>query len=189
MLFTNEGQSTLNPNKVVRSPTPTMTQTPQDRFDNTTNQETDTKLFGRLSLSTDTLNTPYLVSKSSHCRINYLTTFFVGIRYLVIMQRMEKDATPAEEWLQSLHATCNRLSTQYCNLLKAASSSTALSEHQDQYDQGIIMTNSGTTDGTAGGTTAGGGSTGRQHHNPRGMSHYKVEDCPYSLSCFTFCLK
>jgi hypothetical protein len=38
------------------------------------------------------------------------------------MERVEKDATPAEEWLQSLNATCNRLSTQYLNLLRAASS-------------------------------------------------------------------
>ena len=38
------------------------------------------------------------------------------------MDRVEEDLTPAEEWQQSLNATCNRLSTQYVNLLKAASS-------------------------------------------------------------------
>ena len=44
------------------------------------------------------------------------------------MERVESDATPAEEWLQSLNATCNRLSTQYLNLLRAASSASALEE-------------------------------------------------------------
>jgi len=36
------------------------------------------------------------------------------------MEHVEADATPAEEWLQSLNAACNRLSTQYLSLLKAA---------------------------------------------------------------------
>jgi hypothetical protein len=44
------------------------------------------------------------------------------------MERIEADATPAEEWLQSLNATCNRLSTQYLNLLRAASSVSVLEE-------------------------------------------------------------
>ncbi|KAL7565997.1 hypothetical protein ACA910_011017 [Epithemia clementina (nom. ined.)] len=44
------------------------------------------------------------------------------------MEKVEKDATPAEEWLQQLNATCNRLSTQYHNLLRAASSVSALEE-------------------------------------------------------------
>lgn len=42
------------------------------------------------------------------------------------MERIEEDATPAEEWEQSLNATCNRLSTQYINLIRAAASLTAL---------------------------------------------------------------
>ena len=42
------------------------------------------------------------------------------------MDRVEADLTPAEEWQQSLNATCNRLSTQYLNLLRAASSVSAL---------------------------------------------------------------
>lgn len=42
------------------------------------------------------------------------------------MDREEADLTPAEEWQQSLNATCNRLSTQYLNLLRAASSVSAL---------------------------------------------------------------
>lgn len=46
------------------------------------------------------------------------------------MERIEEDATPAEEWLQSLNATCNRLSTQYLNMLKAASSVSALDQGQ-----------------------------------------------------------
>jgi hypothetical protein len=44
------------------------------------------------------------------------------------MERIEADATPAEEWSQSLNATCNRLSTQYLNLLRAASSVSLLEE-------------------------------------------------------------
>jgi len=44
------------------------------------------------------------------------------------MNRVEAEATPAEDWLQSLNATCNRLSTQYLNLLRAASSVSALEE-------------------------------------------------------------
>jgi hypothetical protein len=42
------------------------------------------------------------------------------------MDRVEADLTPGEEWQQSLNATCNRLSTQYLNLLRAASSVSAL---------------------------------------------------------------
>ena len=41
---------------------------------------------------------------------------------------LEEDVTPADEWLQQLNATCNRLSTQYLNLLRAASSVSALEE-------------------------------------------------------------
>lgn len=48
------------------------------------------------------------------------------------MNRIEADATPAEDWLQSLNATSNRLSTQYLNLLRAASSISAL----EQLEQG-----------------------------------------------------
>jgi len=36
------------------------------------------------------------------------------------MDKEEADITPGEEWLSSLNATCNRLSTQYLNLLRAA---------------------------------------------------------------------
>jgi hypothetical protein len=42
------------------------------------------------------------------------------------MDRVEADLTPAQEWQQSLNATCNRLSTQYLNLLRVASSVSAL---------------------------------------------------------------
>lgn len=44
------------------------------------------------------------------------------------MERIEADATPAKEWSQSLNATCNRLSTQYLNLLRAASSVSMLED-------------------------------------------------------------
>eukprot|EP00934_Nitzschia_sp_Nitz4_P001728 Nitzschia sp. Nitz4//scaffold298_size22859//9084//9685//NITZ4_008529-RA/size22859-augustus-gene-0.1-mRNA-1//1//CDS//3329546323//1728//frame0 len=42
------------------------------------------------------------------------------------MERVEADQTPGQEWQQSLNATINRLSTQYVNLLRAASSAAAL---------------------------------------------------------------
>lgn len=38
------------------------------------------------------------------------------------MDRVEADLTPGEDWRQSLNATCNRLNTQYLNLIRAASS-------------------------------------------------------------------
>mmetsp|Transcript_1258 Transcript_1258/g.1687 ORF Transcript_1258/g.1687 Transcript_1258/m.1687 type:complete len:145 (-) Transcript_1258:2-436(-) len=40
------------------------------------------------------------------------------------MDRVEADATPAEEWEASLNATCNRMNTQYLNLIRAATGST-----------------------------------------------------------------
>mmetsp|Transcript_125533 Transcript_125533/g.363247 ORF Transcript_125533/g.363247 Transcript_125533/m.363247 type:complete len:152 (+) Transcript_125533:83-538(+) len=46
------------------------------------------------------------------------------------MDRVEKDLTPEQEWRQSLNATINRLSTQYVNLLRAASSTAALEKGQ-----------------------------------------------------------
>mmetsp|Transcript_11536 Transcript_11536/g.27101 ORF Transcript_11536/g.27101 Transcript_11536/m.27101 type:complete len:155 (-) Transcript_11536:313-777(-) len=42
------------------------------------------------------------------------------------MDIVEADLTPGEVWRESLNATCNRLSTQYMNLLRAASSVLAL---------------------------------------------------------------
>ena len=42
------------------------------------------------------------------------------------MDLEEDDLTPSSEWQQSLNNTCNRLSTQYLNLIRAASSATAL---------------------------------------------------------------
>ena len=46
------------------------------------------------------------------------------------MDRLEADLTPSQEWQQSLNATVNRLSTQYVNLLRAASSTVALEKGQ-----------------------------------------------------------
>ena len=46
------------------------------------------------------------------------------------MDRVEADLTPGQEWQQSLNATVNRLSTQYVNLLRAASSTSALEKGQ-----------------------------------------------------------
>ena len=42
------------------------------------------------------------------------------------MNIVEEDLTPGQDWRESLNATCNRLSTQYMNLLRAASSVSAL---------------------------------------------------------------
>ncbi|CAB9508550.1 expressed unknown protein [Seminavis robusta] len=44
------------------------------------------------------------------------------------MERIEAEATPSEDWLQSFNATCNRLSTQYLSILRAASTVTALEQ-------------------------------------------------------------
>jgi len=52
------------------------------------------------------------------------------------MERIETEATPAEDWLQSFNATCNRLSTQYLNLLRAASSVTAMEQGRQQDPRG-----------------------------------------------------
>ena len=51
------------------------------------------------------------------------------------MDRIETDnPTPAEVWRSSLNATCNRLSTQYLNLLKSASGNDASREGTRQND-------------------------------------------------------
>jgi len=96
------------------------------------------------------------------------------------MQRIEDDATPAEEWLQSLNATCNRLSAQYLTLLKAASSVSALSEqredgnhpHEARGNTTATGVGLGGPTGTGPATSASAATTstvaGRQHHNPRG---------------------
>lgn len=52
------------------------------------------------------------------------TTFIIATH----MDRVEADATPTEEWQQSLNAACNRLSTHYLTLLRSASSVSALQE-------------------------------------------------------------
>lgn len=44
------------------------------------------------------------------------------------MDIVEADLTPGQDWRESLNATCNRLSTQYMNLLRAASSVSALEQ-------------------------------------------------------------
>jgi hypothetical protein len=62
----------------------------------------------------------------------------------------EDDISPSEEWLQTLNATCNRLSTQYWTLLKAGSSALALQPSSNKKD----------------GTSGGGGNP--QQHDPRG---------------------
>jgi hypothetical protein len=46
------------------------------------------------------------------------------------MDRVEADLTPGKEWQQELNNTCNRLSTQYLNLLRAASSVCALEKNK-----------------------------------------------------------
>lgn len=46
------------------------------------------------------------------------------------MERIEADLTVGEEWQNTLNATCNRLSTQYLNLLKAAAAAGIDQGHQ-----------------------------------------------------------
>jgi len=47
------------------------------------------------------------------------------------MDRVEADLTPGQDWRESLNATCNRLSTQYLNLLRAASSMSSLEQKRN----------------------------------------------------------
>lgn len=56
------------------------------------------------------------------------------------MERIEKDATPAEEWEQSLNATCNRLSNQYLHLIKAAAAASSSTQQHDPRAGGGHMT-------------------------------------------------
>ena len=55
---------------------------------------------------------------------------------LSTMERAVAENTPSEDWLQSLNATCNRLSTQYLSLLKAASSVSAMEQGRPQDPRG-----------------------------------------------------
>ena len=64
------------------------------------------------------------------------------------MDRVEADASPAEEWLQSLNAACNRLSTQYLNLLKAGGAS-AQPELYQQHQHPHQATTTTTTSSSA----------------------------------------
>lgn len=50
------------------------------------------------------------------------------------MDHIEADATPAEEWKKDLNATCNRLSSQYLSLVRAASSIAALEDMGGRQD-------------------------------------------------------
>jgi Surfeit locus protein 5 subunit 22 of Mediator complex len=63
----------------------------------------------------------------------------------------DSDASPSDEWLKQLNATCNRLSTQYLQLLRAAGS---------------------VDDGSSGG--GGGGGDHPNQHNPRSGSRQHV---------------
>jgi hypothetical protein len=67
---------------------------------------------------------------------SYIITTVLSSNKISAMDRIEEDATPAEEWLQSLNSTCNRLSTQFLNMLRAASSVSALDESQTHDPRG-----------------------------------------------------
>ena len=67
------------------------------------------------------------------------------------MDRVEADLTPGQDWRESLNATCNRLSTQYLNLLRAASSVSSLEKGND-----------GSHDATGGAHSKVGGSGGQK---------------------------
>lgn len=79
------------------------------------------------------------------------------------MDRIETQETPADQWKSQLNATCNRLSTQYLNLLRSASSAAALQEH---------------------GASAGPGQSGGRGHDPRsgGGMVLDVNEPPPSLA-------
>jgi hypothetical protein len=57
------------------------------------------------------------------------------------MQQPDVDLTPGEDWRESLNATCNRLTTQYLNLIRAASSATALEAYNKNKDGGSSNNN------------------------------------------------
>lgn len=78
------------------------------------------------------------------------------------MDREEPDITPAEAWLSSLNATCNRLSTQYLNLLKAAAGGPLSSSYASSYMMGNgnpIMDSTSGANPALGESTAAGGAT------------------------------
>ena len=71
-------------------------------------------------------------------------TVIIIIVIIKVMDRVEADLTPGEDWRESLNATCNRLSTQYLNLLRAASSMSSLEQ------KGGISNNNGNNNKGAG---------------------------------------
>jgi hypothetical protein len=56
------------------------------------------------------------------------------------MDRVEEELTPAQEWQQNLNATINRLSTQYVNLLRAASSAAAVEKQDPRGTYAVVVT-------------------------------------------------
>ncbi|KAL3936946.1 MAG: hypothetical protein SGBAC_007847 [Bacillariaceae sp.] len=68
------------------------------------------------------------------------------------MDHVAADLTPGQEWQQAVSNTCNRLSTQYLNLLKAASSITAL---ESGGNQGVAIGGNGATGSASDPTGAG----------------------------------
>lgn len=67
------------------------------------------------------------------------------------------DLVPGKEWRDSLNATCNRLSTQYLQLLKAAAASKAALSEQAAASSGSGV--GATVTGAGGGNAAAGGGT------------------------------
>jgi hypothetical protein len=72
------------------------------------------------------------------------------------------DESPAEEWLRQLNATCNRLSTQYLQLLRAAAS-----DDEQGGSGGGGAGDHGGRSGSAATTTS---VVGSHHHDPRWSS-------------------
>lgn len=117
------------------------------------------------------------------------------------MELTNKDITPADEWLLSLNATCNRLSNQYLSLLKSASSISALHNNNDTTATSASTTGNGTgTDssltavtgpvlssstttaaaiavGSSTTATTGNSSTQIHQHDPRGKLYQFSEKC------------
>lgn len=82
----------------------------------------------------------------------------------------QNDASlPSIDWRESLNATCNRLSTQYLNLLRAASSTMALEQH----------TTTATAGGGGGSGTTGGSGSGKMDPRAGGGGNMQtIQDPP-----------
>ena len=85
------------------------------------------------------------------------------------MDLEQDDLTPSEEWQNSLNATLNRLSTQYLNLLRSASSIVAL-----EGGETVVTTTTTTTTPSGAADGSGGGEGGTSGDKSGGTSTTKA---------------